>query len=192
MKTNSILSRFVLATLLCGLWLAGCSRQDAAAAQTSATAASSTDDPCTLVIDGEVSKALKDDASSKRDHSLDKYNIATCVWDTSENRLMVQLFKAKGSVEGELRSRMSGNLDPMKPGAGDNVRYQKVAGAGEDTMLAVEKADEQKGILADTAVLVSLHGDRMAVLFTSALVGGERAATIEALEKLGRSAAPRL
>ena len=189
---DSLFTRVLLGTVLCGLWLAGCSRQDAAAAQPSAGAASPTDDPCALVIDGEVSKALKDDASNKRDHSLDKYNIATCVWDTSENRLMVQLFKAKGSAAHELRSRMSGNVDPMKPGAGASVRYEKVAGAGEDTMLAVEKADEQKGILADTAVLVSRHGDRMAVLFTSAFVEGERAATVDALEKLGRSAAPRL
>ena len=58
-------------------------------------------------------------------------------------------------------------------------------------MVAV-KADQASGILADSAMLGIRRGERMTILFTSALVDGDVAATKKALEALGRSAAPRL
>jgi hypothetical protein len=54
------------------------------------------------------------------------------------------------------------------------------------------KADQAKGILADTAMLGIRKGDRMAVLFTRTLVDGDVAATAKALESLGRKAVSRL
>jgi hypothetical protein len=185
----------VMAALLGGCALAACSQQDAASAAAPATStetASPTDDPCKLVTDKDVRNAFGDTASGKRDHSLDKYGIATCTWDTTHNTFVVQMFKAKGSVADELRSRISGSVDPLKPGAADRLNYQTLAGLGDETMLVAEKADAEQGVLADTAVLVTRHGERMAVLFTNPLVKGERAATVSVLEALGRSAASRL
>lgn len=186
-----------LITLLGGCALAACSPQDAAtaaapAAPISADTAAPTDDPCALVTDTEVRKVLGDSAAGKRDHKLDKYGIATCTWDASHNTFVVQIFKAKGSVAEELRSRMSGSVDPLKPGAADRVKYETLAGVGDETMLVAEKANAEQGVLADTAVLVTRRGERMAVLFTNPLVKGDRAASMKALETLGRSAAPRL
>ncbi|MEO8017395.1 MAG: hypothetical protein ABI769_06255 [Pseudomonadota bacterium] len=187
-------SLFAYATLLSVFGLYGCSQQQSAsaAAATAATAASPTDDPCALVTDTEVRQQFPDAASGQRGHSLDQYGIATCTWNSSANTLIVQIFKAKGSVEDELRSRMSGNLDPLTPGAGAQVQYKPIGGVSDQAMLVVEKADAKRGILADTAVLVARRGERMAVLFTGALIDGERAPTAKALEALGRSAAGRL
>jgi hypothetical protein len=151
-------------------------------------------DPCALLTDLEVRKAFPGAAAGKREHGLDVHGIRTCLWDTPTDRFVVQTFEAKsGSVEDELRSRMLGSVDPLMAGAADHVRYETIAGVGDQTMLVVEKADPQRGILADTAVLVTQRDGRRAVLFTgSSLAGGDRASALVALETLGRSAAERL
>jgi hypothetical protein len=172
-------------------WLAACSRENTAAAETAA-ASGPADDPCTIVTDKQVHQVLGQTKPGKRDHSVDQYGIATCKWETSTNTLVVQIFRAKGTVEDELRSRASGVIDPMKPGAGKNVRYEKVPHVGDETMIAAEKGDESQGLFSDIAALVSRRGDRMAVLFMASLVDGDRAATLKALEDLGGKAAARL
>jgi PBP1b-binding outer membrane lipoprotein LpoB len=182
-------SNLVCTTLVCSVWLVGCSQQETAV---SAEAASPTDDPCALITDGDVRQQFPGAASGKRDSRLDQYGIASCTWNSPTNTFIVQLFKAKGSAEDELRSRISGNVDPVKPGAGAKIRYETIGGVGDEAKLAVEKADAQEGILADSAVLVARRGERMAVLFTSALVEGERASTAKALEALAQRAARRL
>jgi hypothetical protein len=190
--------RASIATLVgCGV-LAACSPQETAstgtpaAAVSAATAGGPTDDPCALVTDQEVRAAFADAKAGKRDHSLDQYQIATCKWDTPANTFVAQVFKAKGTVEDELRSRASGLIDPMKPGAGKGVRYEKLAGVGEETMITAEPGDAAAGLFNDIAVLVTKRGDRMAVLFAQSLVDADRAKTKAALEALGRSAAARL
>ena len=153
-----------------------------------------TDDPCSLLTDAEVREAFPGASSGKRQHDLDEHGIRTCLWDTPTDRFVVQTFLAKsGSVEDELRSRMMGSIDPLMAGAADQVRYETIAGVGDQTMLVVEKADPQRGILADTAVLVTQHANRKAVLFTGhSLAGGDRASAIRTLEALGRNVAKRL
>jgi hypothetical protein len=184
----------VLVTLLGSCALVGCSPQDAAsaAAPASAAIAAPTDDPCALVTDAEVRKSFPGAKSGKRDHSLDQYKIATCKWEATASTVVVQTYALKDSVENELRGRMLGSIDPLKPGAGAKVQYDTIAGLGDEAKVVVEKADAEQGILGDVAVLGMRRGERLAVLFTSALVDGDRAATVKALEALGRSAAPRL
>ena len=116
------------------------------------------------------------------------------MWDTPTDRFVVQVFDAKsGSVEDELRSRMSGSIDPTMAGAGSQVRYETISGIGDEAMLVLEKADPKSGILADTAVMVTQRGDRRAVLFTgSSLAAGDRAAALKTFETLGRHVAERL
>jgi hypothetical protein len=197
---NSSLRPAVFASLLCGCLLSACAPQNPASSTTAATndttttpaeSTGPTDDPCALTTDAEVRKAFPDAKSGVRDHSLDKYEIATCTWDSSTNTFVVQIFKAKGSAHDEVRSRMSGSLDPIKPGAGANIKYDPIAGLGDEATVVAEKADEPQGIFADTAVLAIRRGDRMAVLFSRSLIE-DRATTVKALEALGRSAAPRL
>jgi hypothetical protein len=188
------------------LFLLGCSRGDPpsvepASAQSSSSVESRTskinvvtDDPCALLIDDEVNAVFPGAASGKRNHSLDGHGILTCTWETPTDRFVVQVFDSKsGSVEDELRSRMSGSIDPTMAGGASEVRYQPISGIGDEAMLVLEKADLQRGILADTAVLVTQRGDRRAVLFTgSSLAGGDRASALQALEMLGKQLAERL
>lgn len=153
-----------------------------------------TDDPCALLIDDEVSKAFPGAASGKRNRTLDSHGILTCMWDTPTDRFVVQVFDAKsGSVEEELRGRMSGSIDPTMAGADSHVRYETIGGIGDAAALVLEKADPKSGILADTAVMVTQRGDRRAVLFTgSSLAADDRAAAIKTLETLGKHVAERL
>ena len=61
----------------------------------------------------------------------------------------------------------------------------------EQFLAVAVKADQPNGILADAAMLGIRKGDRMAVLFTSKLVG-DVDATKQALRTLGVNAASRL
>lgn len=200
----------VLATLLGGCLLSGCSQSDVPPGRSSSSQAttapasnaeSGTDavkvpanDPCALLLDDEVSKAFPGAAPGKRNRGLDGHGILTCMWDTPTDRFVVQVFEAKsGSVADELRSRMSGSIDPTMVGAGSQVHYQTIGGIGDEAMLVLEKADPKNGILADTAVMVTQRGDRRAVLFTgSSLAAEERASALETFETLGRHVAQRL
>jgi hypothetical protein len=186
----------VVATLLSGGLLASCAPGDTASDAASGTAAvmAPTGDPCALLIDDEVSKAFPGAASGQRNHSLDDHGILTCSWETPTDRFVVQVFEAKsGSVADEVRGRMSGSIDPTMAGANGRVRYEAIGGIGDDAMLVLEKADPKRGILADTAVLVTQRGDRRAVLFTgSSLAGADRASARATFETLGRHVAGRL
>ena len=190
-----------LVAIACACSLAACSNEQATATGVAAEKAAvpavaqtsgPTSDPCALVTDREVRQAFADAKPGKRDGRLDKYDIATCTWDTPANTFVAQIFKAKGSVEDELRSRASGVIDPVKPGAGKDVRYDKLPGVGEDTMITAEKGDAAQGLFNDVVVLVTKRGDHMAVLFAHSLIDDDRAKTIAAMEALGRSAAGRL
>jgi hypothetical protein len=182
---KSVCRPAVLIALTSGYWLSGCSAETAAAS-------GPTDDPCALVSTGEVRKLFPGAAAGVRDHILDKYGIAGCTWDSPSNTVAAQIFQAKGSAEDEARGRMMGSVDPFKAGAGAKIQYVKLAGLGDEATAVVEPADAGQGLLSDTAVIAIRHGTRMAVLSARLLIDGNRAATIKALEDLGRSAASRL
>lgn len=189
----------VVATLLGGCLLFGCSQSDVTSGRSSSESLTDavkapTNDPCALLLDAEVSKAFPGAAAGKRNRGLDGHGILTCMWDTPTDRFVLQVFEAKsGSVADELRSRMSGSIDPTTVGAGSQVHYETIGGIGDEAMLVLEKADPKNGILADTAVMVTQRGDRRAVLFTgSSLAAGDRASALETFETLGRHVAQRL
>lgn len=179
--------------VICACALAACSQRDATAVDASTPAtAGPTDDPCALVPDGEVAKFFPGASSGERDHKLDQYGIATCTWDTTLSTFMAQIYTAKGSLAEEMRGRMLGSIDPLKPGAGAKVRYDAVSGLGDEAIVVVEKEDAQQGILGDVAVIGMRRGQRVVVLFNSRLIGGDRAATVAALRAVARGAAARL
>jgi hypothetical protein len=194
---NDSLRSAVLAAILCAASLAACSKSEAPA--TDATSASglpstaaSPDDPCSIVSKGEVREAFPGAESGERDHSMDQYGMASCKWELPANTLAVQLFKSTNTAGEELRGRMLGFLDPLQPGLREKIQYDTIAGLGDEAVAVAVKADQAQGILADTAMLGIRKGDRMAVLFTRTLVGGDVAATAKALESLGRKAVSRL
>jgi len=184
--------RATLATLVCVTWLSACSPKDASPSVAAVSPGGPTDDPCSLVTDSEVSRSFADSAGGKRDHNLDKYEIASCSWDSPSNTFVVQIFKAAGTAQEEVRSRMDGFLDPMKAGAADQVHYESLTGLGDEATLAIVKADAAKGVLSDGNAIAIRHGERMAVLGSRSLIDGDAAATLKALKALGASAAARL
>jgi hypothetical protein len=186
----------LVTTLASGLVLAACSEDRTATAgdarPVSPPASGPTNDPCALTPDSDVRAVFADAKAGKRDHSLDKYDIATCTWDTPTNTFVVQIFKAAGSAHDEVRSRAAGVIDPVKRGAGDKFRYDAVAGVGDEATVLAEAGDPANGIFNDIAVFGVHKGDRMAVLFARSLIDGDRDATVKALEALGRKAVNRL
>jgi hypothetical protein len=191
----------VFAALLCGPVLTACFKPSTpASGETAAPAAdtgsmataASGDDPCALVSKSEVRDVFPGAESGKPDHSMDKYGMASCTWELPTNTLAVQTFKSTNTAGEELRGRMLGFLDPLQPGLREKVQYDTVAGLGDEAVTVSVKADQAKGILADSAMLGIRKGDRMAVLFTRVLVEGDAAASKKALEALGKKAASRL
>jgi hypothetical protein len=190
------------ATLMVGFCLTGCDQHDTAREDTSASHArseaaaestSGTDNPCALLTDSEVREVFGEAASGQRDHSVDHYGIRSCVWETHNDRFVVQTFTAEsGTAEDELRGRVQGGIDPTMAGAAQRVRYEPVAGIGDNAMMVAEAANAQYGIFTDMAILVTRRGDRGVVLFSGlAFAGGDRGKALTALEQLGRSAARR-
>jgi hypothetical protein len=186
---KSLYRRAAFATLACAICLTACSKENAVAAD---AAKGPTGDPCALNTDKEVRESFADAKAGERDHRLDKYGIASCTWDTPTNTYIVQIFKAKGSVDEEIRSRATGFIDPMKPGAGAHVRYEKFPDGGDDAMLLVEKGNVDEGVLNDVVMLVMRRGDQMAVLGSSRLIDGDRTRTLAEIVALGKAAAKRL
>lgn len=189
----STLRNAALTALFTGAALCACSaREDSATAVPASALVAPGDGPCAIVTDAEVRKVFPGAESGVRDHSMDQYGMASCKWETPANTLAVQTFTSTETVENELRGRMLGFLDPLKPGLRDGIRYDKIAGIGDSAMAVAVKADEAGGILADSAMLAVQRGDRVVVLFTRVLVDGDPAASIKALEALAPSAALRL
>jgi len=187
--------RSLLTALLSAAALAACSKPDASATEVAAAVPSVvavSDDPCAIVSKSEVREAFPGAESGKPNHSMDQYGMASCTWELPASTLAVQIFKSTNTAGEELRGRMLGVLDPLKPGLRDSIQYDTIAGLGDESVTAAVKADQAQGILADSAMLGIRKGDRMAVLFTSTLVDGDVAASRKALEALGRHAAARL
>jgi hypothetical protein len=173
------------------LALVGCGDGSQADSGTS----SATDGPCALLDLAEVKRALPDAARAERDTSLDKYDIATCMWHGSKSSrlLMLQTWDGQGSTaEAELQSRLLGFRDPMRVVAGEKFQTEMLDGVGNAASVAVERADAQRGILANFALLVVRQGDRMILIEAQGLAVGDRAAAVAVLESLGRSAAGRV
>ena len=192
-----------IAPCLAALVLAACSeRGPEAAAPASAPAAPAAntsspavaaDGPCRLLTDAEVRVVFPDAHAGKRDRSREQYGIRTCVWDGDRSRFAVEVWSAKpGSVENEIRGLASGFIDPVKPGAVNNVRFEPIAGVGDQAFAVLETRDAARGILGDAAVLVTQRGDQVVVLQSNDLARRERGAALKALAALGRSAVGRL
>lgn len=151
------------------------------------------DDPCRLLTDSEVRSMFAAAKPGVRERSREEYGIHACVWDTDTGQFALQLWNAKSSnVNNEIRGLASGFLDPLNPAAQNNVRYETIAGVGEQAMAVVETQDEKRGILSNAALLVAQHGNRILELQSSDLPHSERATALKTLTTLGRTAVDRL
>ncbi len=150
-------------------------------------------DPCKLLADTEVRKVFPKASTAKPERTREKYGIAACLWEHPAGRFAVQLTNAdpKSTAE-EARGLAIGFVDPLKSGAARNVRFEKIAGVGDEAMAVVEQQDEKKGILSDAAYLITQRGDRQVMIIAVDLARGDRAVALKALADLGRAAVGRL
>lgn len=198
---------FLRAALAVSLVLAACSPQGdpAKPAETAAAApvvadvpaaavpALAADDPCRLLSDTDIRGVFPGSAPGKRETTREKYGIRACVWETESGSFALQRWQAKpGTAGDEIRGLAQGIIDPLKPAARMAVRYETVAGVGDEAVAIVETRDEARGILTDAAVLVALRGDRLIELHSSSLARGDRAAALKTLAALARTAVSRL
>ena len=182
--------------VLAGLMASGCSSADGTEPHVASDApalSGPATDPCGLLTDAEVRKVFPDAERGRLDRRLEAHGIVSCLWDHPGGQFIAQFFKGEpAAVEDEIRSRASGFVDPVKPGARANVRYETLAGVGDRAVAAIERADNQTGILSDFALLVVRRGNRQVAFQSTQLAARERAAALEALEGLGRAAAKRM
>jgi len=152
-----------------------------------------TDDACGLLSDADVRAVFPGAAAGVRETTRGKYGIRACVWETRGGRFALQRWTAKpGTVDNEIRGMAAGVLDPLKPAARNSVRYEALAGIGDQAMALVEAQNPSAGILADAAMLMTQRGDQLIELQSSELGRGDRAGALQSLSTLGRAAVARL
>ena len=150
-------------------------------------------DACKLLTDAEVRVVFPNAKPAKRDTSVDKYGIASCIWEHPGGRFAVQLMKAAAKIDDEMRGRLSGNLDPLKPrGANDAVRIVTVSDVGDAARAFVEPTDQKRGVVQGVAMLIAQRSGNQIILMSDQLPERERGAALKALEDLGRAAVKRL
>jgi hypothetical protein len=185
---------FTLTFVLIAVSSAGCYERVASSIIASANAATvSSEGTCRLLTTEEVSAALSGAKSGTADISRREYGISTCEWETGRGRFAAQSWKALGnSAKEEAQGLMLGNLDPLKAAAQARVRYEEVAGIGEQAVAVVEAKDAKRGILGDAAMLVIRHETEFLVLIAPDLAREDRQAALQMLKTLGRSAVSRM
>jgi len=151
-------------------------------------------DPCTLLTDAEARRFFPKAKAGERERTREKYGITACLWDHPADRLGLQLtLGAKpGSSREEAEGISIGFIDPLKPGARPDIRYEKIDGVGSEAVAVVEKADEKRGILSDAAYLYTQRGDVQLMVMAVDLARGDRGAALKTLQEIGRAAAGRL
>jgi len=151
------------------------------------------DDPCRLLTDAEVRRSFPGARAGQPETSREKYGIRACVWQTERGSFALQRWTAKaGTVDNEIRGLSLGFVDPLNPAARQAVRFEPLSGIGEQAMAVVETRDDARGILTDVAMLVTQRGDQLIELHSQDLARGDRAAALQTLSALARSAASRL
>jgi hypothetical protein len=149
-------------------------------------------DPCKLLTDAEVRKYFPDAKAAVPDHSLDKEGFLRCRWQFPGGNVGIQIWNGdEGSIDDDLRGLSDGFTDPLKPGAGQNVRIEIIQGIGDAAKAIVEKRDTSKGFLSDMAVLITQRKGIRLEVGGHVLLKYDRLAALKVLEELGRAAVKR-
>lgn len=151
-------------------------------------------DPCTVVPLPLVQGAFPGAKAGVRSRRLEQYGSTECAWKDGSGQVVFAVNESYGSdtAKEEAQSTAMGFIDPLKPGAARNVRYETFAGMGSEAVAFVETADAKRGILGDGALLVMRRGEHTISLMSPALPKRGRAAALKVFEDLGRVAAKRL
>lgn len=184
------------------LLAAGCSgaEQPAAAGTESpsargpeSAAPQAADGPCGLLALADVQRAFPNSKPGQVDRRQEKNGVLTCVWDYPTGRFSIIAGNdAPQPIMEEAKGWTLTFLDPLKPNAERNVRYEKVSGAGDEAIAVVEPADASKGFTQDGAFLVVRKGSQQITLMSTDLARRDRAEALKAFAALGAAVAGRL
>ncbi len=157
----------------------------------------SSDEPCDLLTSAELSKALtgviEDVKPGERDRNFEQYGLVRCLWHYRGGVFMgVLTMGSEGSALREAKTTMQAGLDPLNRNADKNVRYEILAGIGDEAVVVVEPPDNARGILTGIGAITVRRGQRLAVLMSAGLGDYNRDAALKGLADLGRKAASRL
>lgn len=153
----------------------------------------SAENACSLLSDDDIHSLFPKAASGKRNTTSLEYGIDRCAWETPTGQIGVEVTKVEpDAFENELRGELTGVVDPTIEGAADRIAFQSIAGIGDHAIAILEKANAQRGVLSDVALLAIQRGHRMAVLMVHEASSDAPLPTLDALEALGRKLAPRL
>lgn len=151
------------------------------------------DSPCRLLTDVEVRAVFPGVKAGQPERSREEYGIKACQWSADSGRFVAEVWKAKDSTaDNEIHGLAEGFIDPTNSSAANNVRYEPIAGVGEQAFAVIETQDAKRGILADIAMMVARKGDRILVLLSDDLAHRDRASALRSLTDLGSAAAKRL
>jgi hypothetical protein len=196
--------RMLLGGVLVAIMQMGCAKHasgDAPSAGQGATApaeaAPSKDNACGLLTLAEIRRVLPEASRAVRNDNLASQGIAACSWYGSGKApvLDVSVWDVSGAddtPEENARTLAMGLADPLRAGAQEKVRIQKVAGVGEDAAAVVEKADDAQGILSTGALLSLQKNGRIATVASSDIAVNERSKALDQLATLGKAIAARL
>jgi hypothetical protein len=164
-----------------------------AAKPSAAAPATAGDGPCALLTNGEVQRVFAGAKPGQLDRSLEKHGILRCVWNHAAAPVgIVDGTETPDPVDVEARTWALGFLDPLRRDADSHVRYETLAGVGDQAIAVVERTDPKKGFVADSAFLVVRRGNRQVTFMAMDLARRERPAALAVLQDLGKAIAKRL
>jgi hypothetical protein len=192
MMRRTILAALATVTMLVAGVPAALVDAAAKAAQTPPPARSA-DGPCGLLTNAEVQRAFPGAKPGQLDRKLEAQGILRCVWNHTSGT--VGIIEGTGEldpIEVEAGTWALGFVDPLNRGAEKHVRYERLAGVGDQAIAVVEQRDAAKGFLSDSAYLVVRRGNRQVTLMAMDLARRERVAALAVLKELGTAIAGRL
>ena len=188
----------VATSLLLGpcLVVAGVSPALAVASMLAGDAASrlaQTHDPCSLLTTAEVQRVFPGSKAGSVNRTQEKAGIVSCTWDYPTG--ILSIIGGDGleeSVKEEARGWIDVFLDPLRQDAARHVRYESLAGVGDEAIAIVERQDKTKGFMQSGAILVVRRGSKQVAVMSSTLALRERTDALHALAELGKAVAGRL
>ncbi len=153
-------------------------------AQTSAA-----ENPCGLLTDAEVRKAVPAAGAGKVDRRNEKHGILYCRWEAPGHTFYVMVSRDAGTLEEEMQGFAEGFVDARQKSP---VRYEPLKGVKGRALAVVEKADAHRGMLTNASFAGVQVGKRVIILASNRLASQDRVVALAALADLAKAASNRL
>jgi hypothetical protein len=148
--------------------------------------------PCGLLTTAEVQRTFPASKPGRFDRSMEKYGLLRCVWDYPGGSLLIIAGEENDTPKEEAKGLTPAFLDPLRADAERHVRYEVLAGVGDQAVAVIEREDKAKGFMTSAAILVVQRGKRQVSVMSGELARRDRAEALRALTEIGKAIAKRL